>query len=102
MRLVKILLHTQLKQTNLENRLAISMESTEEGFNDTVFKHFLDELKHCNPDMRIHIQLVPIFLYSCLIYLVMLPFRLIKTMFFIKMCFALFLFCGNLEYFSPL
>ena len=42
----------QLKQPNLENRLHISRESPKEGFNDTVFQHFVDELKHCNSDME--------------------------------------------------
>ena len=27
------------------------------GFNDTVFHHFLNELKHCNPDMQMELQL---------------------------------------------
>ena len=46
MKLVKTSLRTQLKQTNLENRFHISRESPKEGFNDIVFKHFVDELKH--------------------------------------------------------
>ena len=37
-----------LKQTNLENWLHFSTESPKEGFNDTVFQHFIDELKHYN------------------------------------------------------
>ena len=41
-----------LAQTKLENWLHISTESPKEGFDDTVFQHFLDELKHCNPDMN--------------------------------------------------
>ena len=51
MNLEKALLYTQLKQTNLVNRLHISKESPKEGFNGTVFQHFLDELKHGNSDM---------------------------------------------------
>ena len=51
-KLVKTLLHTQLKQTNLKNEHYISTEIPKEGFNDTVFQHFLDELKHCNSDMQ--------------------------------------------------
>ena len=51
-KLVKTLLHTQLKQTNLKNGLYISTEIPKEGFNDAVFQHFLDELKHCNSDMQ--------------------------------------------------
>ena len=46
MRLVETSLRTQLKQTNLENRLSISAKSPEEGFNDTVFQHFVDEIKY--------------------------------------------------------
>ena len=37
---------TQLKQTNLENWFHISTESPKEGFNDTVFQHFMDKLKY--------------------------------------------------------
>ena len=61
--LVKTMLLAQLKQTNLENQLFISTESPKEGFNDTVLQHFLDELKHCNLDMRMDLQLlVPVFI----------------------------------------
>ena len=41
-KLVKTLLHTQLKQTNLKNRFHISTENLQEGFNDTDFQHFVD------------------------------------------------------------
>ena len=51
MKLVKTSLRTQLKQTNLENRLHILTEKPKEGFNETVFPHFMDELKHCNSVM---------------------------------------------------
>ena len=51
MKLVKNSLRTQLKQTYLENRIHISTESPNGGFNDTVFQHVVDELKHCNSDM---------------------------------------------------
>ena len=76
-KLVKSQLHTKLKQTNLDNRPYISTESPK-GFNDTVFQHFVDELKHCNSDMRMDFQLlVATFLCLYLIYLVvMLPFRI--------------------------
>ena len=30
----------------MENYCHISTESPKEGFNDTVFQHFVDELKH--------------------------------------------------------
>ena len=40
MKLVKTLLHTQLKQTNLENQLHILTESLKEGFNNIVFNIF--------------------------------------------------------------
>ena len=86
-------------QTNLENQLHISTESRK-GFNDTVFQHFVEELKHCNLDMPIDLQLlVSEFLCLYSIYLVaMLYFRMI---FFIN-CFDLFLFLMNLQYSSPL
>ena len=51
MRLVKTWLGTQLKQTNLKNQPHISKESPKEDFNNTVFQHFVDELKHCDWDM---------------------------------------------------
>ena len=58
------MLLAQLKQSNLENhQLLISTESPKEGFNNTVLQHFLDELKHCNLDMRMDLQLlVPVFI----------------------------------------
>ena len=79
MKLLKTLLHTQLKQTNLENRLHISTISPKEGFNDNVFQLFVDELKHCNSDMVMYLQLlVPVFLCLYSMYLVaMLYFRMI-------------------------
>ena len=71
MKLVQTSLRTQLKQTNLENRLHVSIESPKEGFNDTTFQHFTDELKHCNSDMRMNLQLlVPVFLCLYSLYLV--------------------------------
>ena len=71
-----------LKQTNLENQLHILTGSPKENFNDNVFQHFVDEL-------------VMVFLCLCSVYVaVMLPFRVIY--------FALFLFCMNLQHFSPL
>ena len=57
MKLVKTSLRTQLKQTNLENRLHILTESPKECFNDMVFHHFMDELKQCNSDMRMDLRL---------------------------------------------
>ena len=47
-KLVKTSIRTQLKQNNLEHRLHISKESPKEGFNDTLFRHSVDELKYCN------------------------------------------------------
>ena len=100
MKLVKNSLRTRLKQTNLENWFHISKESPKEGLNDTVFQYFADELKHCNSDMWMDLQLlVPVFLCLYSTYLVaMLPFRMI----FLITWFALFLFLVNLPYFSPL
>ena len=50
----------------MENYRHISTESPKEGFNDTVFQHFVDgQIK----------ALVPVFLCLCLIHVVvMLPF----------------------------
>ena len=45
MKLLKTLLYTHLKQTNLENWLHISTESSKEGFNNTVFQHLVVEIK---------------------------------------------------------
>ena len=79
MKLVKTFLRTQLKQTYLENRLHFSTESPKKGFNDTTFQHFADELKHCNSNMRMDLQLlVPVLLCLYSLYLVnMLSFRMI-------------------------
>ena len=68
-----------IKQTNLEHQLHISGEYPKEGSIDTVFQQFTDELKHCNSDMRMDLQLlVPMFLCLHFIYLfAMLPFRMI-------------------------
>ena len=82
MKLVKTSLRSQLKRTNMENQLHISTESPKECFNDTVFHHFMDELKHFNSDMRRDLQLlVPVFLWMYSIYLVVvLPFRMIFSL----------------------
>ena len=78
MKLVKTSLGIQLKQTNVENRLHISTKSPKEDFTDTVCQHFVDELKHCNSDMQMDLQLVPVFFFSYSTYLVvMLPFKII-------------------------
>ena len=64
----------------------------------TVFQHFMDELKHCNLDMQMDLQLlVPVFLCLYSIYLVKLPFRM--TFFHNVFCLS---FSMNLQYFSPL
>ena len=70
---MKTLLRTQLKQTNVENQIYISTESPKEGFNDTVFQYFVDELKHCNSDMSMDLQLLAaVFLCLYSIYLVVI------------------------------
>ena len=85
---------------NLKNWLYISTESPKQGFNGAVFQHFVDELKHCNHDMWMDIQLVPIFfvfifnIFGCYVTL--------KNDLFFIICFALFSFLVNLKYFSPL
>ena len=79
---------TQLKQTNLENRLYILTESPKEDFSATVFQHFVDKLKHCNSDRRMDLQvLVPVFWFLYSIYLV--------TMFSFRMIFRHNLFCST-------
>ena len=65
---MKTSLGTQLKQTNLENWLYILKESPTEDFNDPIFQHFMGELKHCNLDMWMDLQLVPVFLCLYSIY----------------------------------
>ena len=39
-------------------------KSPKEGFNNSVFQHFVDELKHCNPDMRIDLINIIIIYYE--------------------------------------
>ena len=57
---MKTLLRTQLKQTSLKNRFLISTESPK-VFKNTLFQHFVDELKHCNPDIQMDLILqVPV------------------------------------------
>ena len=99
MKLVKTSLRTQLKQTNLENQLHISTESPKKAFNYTVFQHYLVELKLCNSNMWMNLQLLVLaILYLYSIYLVaLLSFRMI---FFHNL--VCFLFLVNLQYFSPL
>ena len=59
--LVKNLLHTQLKQTCLKIHIIFQTESSKKAFHDAIFQHFVDELKHCNSDMQMDLQLVPVF-----------------------------------------
>ena len=69
-------------------------------FNGAVFQHFVDELKHCNHDMWMDIQLVAIFfvfifnIFGCYVTL--------KNDLFFIICFGLFSFLVSLKYFSPL
>ena len=72
MELVKTLFRTQLKQTNLQKWLLIITESSKKGFNDTVFQHFVDELKHYNKYMETDLQLVSVFQYLYSMYLVVM------------------------------
>ena len=65
-KLVKSLFCTQLKQIYLENQLHISTESPKESFNDTIFQHLVDELKHCNSDMQMNLQLLVQVFFFCL------------------------------------
>ena len=88
-----------VKRTNLEHRLHISTESPKKGSNDTVFQHFVDELKHCNLDMQMDLQLlVPLFLCLYLVYLVfILPFRMV----FFHNVFCCIPFVHEFAIFSP-
>ena len=101
MKLVKTWLSTQLKQTYLENQLHISTGSPKEDtvfFNDTVFHHFVDELKHCKRDCK----LVPFFLCLYSVYLVVI---LSFSMIFFHSVFSFIsfpFFLMSLQYFSPL
>ena len=51
MTLVEALLCTQLNKLTWKIDLIFQKESSKQGCNDTVFQHFVDELKHCNSDM---------------------------------------------------
>ena len=55
MKLIKTWLRNQLKQTSHENLLYITTDSMKEGLDNIVFEHFVDELKHRNPDIRMHL-----------------------------------------------
>ena len=55
MKLIKTWLRNQLKQTSHENLLYITTDSMKEGLDNIVFEHFVDELKHRNPDIRMNL-----------------------------------------------
>ena len=46
------LLRNHLSQTTLESLLKIATESPKEGFSDSQYKYFVDELKKNNPKMK--------------------------------------------------
>ena len=76
MKLVKILLCTQLKQT-WEIIFIFQQKVQKKSFNDTAFQHFVDEFKHSNLDRRIDLQLlVLVLVFLCLysIYLTIMFF----------------------------
>ena len=54
-RLVKMRLCNQLKQSTLDSLLHIATESPLNGFADGDFDHFVDKLKPLNPNMRLKI-----------------------------------------------
>ena len=70
-----------MKQTSLENQLHISTESSKEGFNDIDFQYFVDELKHCNLDKRMNLQLVPAVLCLYAVYIWLLSYLLLNDPF---------------------
>ena len=53
MKLVKMRLHNQLKQTTLDSLSRIATESKLNGFTNGDFNHFVNELKQLNPNMRL-------------------------------------------------
>ena len=53
MKLVKMRLHNQLKQTTLGSLLRIATESKLSGFTNGNFNHSVNELKRLNPNMRL-------------------------------------------------
>ena len=69
-------------------------------FSDTVFQHFVNELKHRNPSIYANELTTSSSIFGCyLIYLVtMLPLRMIS----LDKVSCFILFCVNLKYFSPL
>ena len=56
LKMVKMRLHNQLKQTTLYSLLYIVTESPLDGFANGDFTHFADELKQLNPNMRLKMQ----------------------------------------------
>ena len=52
LKLVKTRLRNQLSQTTLKSLLRIATESPKEGFSDSQYKYFVNELKKNNPTMR--------------------------------------------------
>ena len=52
MKLVKTRLRNQLKQTSLDALLRISTEA-KDGFTDMEYELFVDELKRCNPNIKL-------------------------------------------------
>ena len=92
MKLVKTLFCTQLKQINLENVLYISKESPKEDFSDTVFQHFMDELKHCNWDMQMDLQLVTVFLCLYLVFCVYIWLCYVTFQSYLFSCILLYFF----------
>ena len=59
--LVKTFTHCYIFYKNILtseiNPISSKVLESSKGFNDTVFHHFLNELKHCNPDMHMELQL---------------------------------------------
>ena len=96
MKLVKILLCTQLKQT-WEIIFIFQQKVQKKSFNDTAFQHFVDEFKHSNLDRWMDLQLL-VLVFLCLysIYLTIMFF--FHNMF----CFIYIFFHVSLQYFSHL
>ena len=50
---MKLSYGNQLSQASLEHLLFIATESSNDGYDDEVYKKFVNELKVCNPNMEI-------------------------------------------------
>ena len=64
LKLVKTRLRNQLSQTTLESLLRIATESPKEGFSDSQYEYFFDELKKNNPKMKMSLWSFCFFIFG--------------------------------------